>query len=251
MPQETNAKVVCMLSGGPDSTAMIWKYLTETGHIVHIHHVILDTNDVIRHQREWVAVQNILKWLRDPANGPKYNHGNSILDRLEGFTYSRLEFKGYGPPPDHFLYAMMGSMFFQSEYNPLRWGNHIKLFATGRNAEDGTTTGRAAYLKAKKLFETITDNRVEWITPMEHYGKREIIQMMPKELFDLTTSCSYPKKIDDKWEDCNECIGCARRIEGIYQAGVHSELPEWHKYIEDRTTNQIQGYEEMAICGQE
>ena len=55
-----------------------------------------------------------------------------------------------------------------------------------------------------------------------------------------------PKKIDDQWVDCNECIGCARRIEGIYQAGVHDALPEWHKYIEDRKDEIIQGYEELA-----
>ena len=246
MAAATNAKVVCMLSGGPDSTAMIWKYLTETGHIVHIHHVILDTNDTLRHQREWVAVQNVLKWLRDPANGPKHNNGHPILDRLEGCTYSRLEFKGYGAPLDHFLYALMGSMFFQSEHNPLRWDNHMRLFATGRNAEDGTSGGRLAYLKAKKLFETVTENKVSWLTPMENYGKREIIQMMPRELFDLTASCSYPKKIDNQWVDCNECIGCARRIEGIYQAGEHDALPKWHKYIEDRKDENIQGYEELA-----
>jgi 7-cyano-7-deazaguanine synthase in queuosine biosynthesis len=236
-----------MLSGGPDSTAMIWKYLTETGHRVHIHHCILDTNDVIRHQSEWVAVQNIVKWLRNPENGLKYNHGNPIVDRIEGFTYNRFEFKGFGGPADHLLYAMMGACFFIAPGEngaPISWQNHIRCMATGRNVEDCTTSGSSLFHKARLLFETATEGNVQWLTPMINYGKREVINMLPKPLFELTTSCSYPMKINQYWAPCNECIGCARRIEGMYQSDKYTEeeLPEWHKYIEKRPNNEVQGY---------
>jgi 7-cyano-7-deazaguanine synthase in queuosine biosynthesis len=240
-----NVKVVCMLSGGPDSTAMIWKYLTETEHRVHIHHCILDTTDVNRHNSEWVAVQGIIKWLRNPANAEKYNY--SIVGQIEGFTYNRFEFKGFGAPHDHFLYAMMGACFFMApgEHGaPISWQNHTRAMATGRCAEDGTTTGGGLFNKAKRMFEFATEGNVAWMTPMVGYGKREIINMLPRELFELTTSCSYPKKLNGEWTGCNECVGCARRLEGMYQSDKYSkdELPEWHKYIEKRPNNEVQGY---------
>ena len=243
MPFE-NVKVVCLLSGGPDSTAMIWKYLMETNHRIHIHHVILDTNDVNRHNSEWVAVQKIIKWLRDPVNAKKYNY--SIEGQIEGFTYNRFEFKGFGAPHDHYLYAMMAACFFMSPTGPapIDWQNYTRAMATGRCAEVGTSTGGGHFRRAKQLFELATDNKVAWMTPMTGFGKREIINMIPRELFELTTSCSYPVKINGVWNGCNQCVGCARRIEGMYQSDKYTkeELPEWHKYIEQRPNEQVQGY---------
>tara|TARA_Y100001938_G_scaffold146072_1_gene224190 strand:- start:1098 stop:1883 length:786 start_codon:yes stop_codon:yes gene_type:complete len=261
MARSNHVKVVAFLSGGLDSTGMIYKMIQD-GYTVHIHHLIMDRWGSHKHSSEFQAAQNVVNWLRDPANtgdGPKW---------IERFTWSRFSFNGTGAPPDHLLYAMLGACMVLPDHIPIEWENHTRAIATGRIATDETTTGSALFNKALKIFKAATDNNVQWLRPVNHMCKRDIIQMLPPELVQLTTSCHYPIKTDDGLKDCRNCVGCARKVEGMYQSGKYEPLPEditnklnedeqhefamyktykylppWHKWIDKRTTNQILGIE--------
>ena len=260
-----HVKAICLFSGGIDSTGMIYKMISE-GYTVHIHHVIFDKHGMAgKQQKDFKAVQDVLKYFRTEDN-----FDFEISPWIDRFTYSKFSFHGCGAPFDHLLYAMMAACMVLPDHAPIEWDNHIRAIASGRIATENTTGGKRNMAKAMKLFKAATDNNVQWLMPMQHMCKRDIVKMLcdagHKKLVGLTTSCWFPKKVNGEWVDCRNCLGCARLVEAIRQSECFDPLPiniinnkdedeqhryalrkgfvpPMHKYVDTRQMNSLLGVE--------
>jgi 7-cyano-7-deazaguanine synthase in queuosine biosynthesis len=198
-----------LLSGGVDSTAMLYKYLTETSKKIHVHHIAIDGQYGNRSGVEFEHVTRIVNWLR--ANTRDFE-----------FSYSSIEMNGVYNTTTHVMYAMMAALKCISD--------GIPVVASGRIATDKTIMGEHSFHMAKQIFAAATQNMMqappEWVIPLEHMCKRDIIRSIPRELFALTWSCQYPVSKGDTHHECRKCIGCARRTEGMIDSGLFDPIPE-------------------------
>jgi len=199
-----------LLSGGVDSTYMLYKYLKDTNRALHVHHVALDRSvSNAKKIAEWRAVDNIVKYLREI--------------RPFEFSYSEMNMPGYDGSTLHAFYAMVAAtMVLAKGYGKV---------ASGRLATDNTTTGWRNMHHALRVFDAAVDGRTnpppEWVFPIDNLTKTDCIKGMPKELFALTWSCQHPKlKENGDIVECRKCIGCARRIEAQHRSGLFEDIPE-------------------------
>tara|TARA_B100000131_G_scaffold309561_1_gene340210 strand:+ start:218 stop:1069 length:852 start_codon:yes stop_codon:yes gene_type:complete len=212
-PTQTGDPLLVSFSGGVDSTAMLYWLLENTTEELHVNHVLLTRDWQEKTEVEHETCQNIVHWLRE--NCREFN-----------YSETRIGMPGYDYALDHLLYATVGAMFCLS--------GRFKRMCTGRIRTDESINGSRNFYRALKLFHAATagfsssGREIEWWTPINHLCKRDLIKLMPKELFKLTWSCHYPLKDDNgNWVECRECIGCVRRIEGMAQnEGMFEEIPK-------------------------
>jgi hypothetical protein len=210
-PTQRGNPLLVQVSGGVDSTGMVYWLLENTKEEIHINHVLLTRDWQSKTEAEHIATQEIVHWLRK---------------NCREFTYSetRIGTPGYDYAIDHLLYATNGAMMCLS--------GRFKTMCTGRIRTDETINGTRNFRRALQLFKAATagystsGREIEWWIPVNNLCKRDLINLMPKDLFKLTWSCHYPiKNKDGSFSECRKCIGCGRRIEGMHQTGNFEEIP--------------------------
>jgi 7-cyano-7-deazaguanine synthase in queuosine biosynthesis len=97
---------------------------------------------------------------------------------------------------------------------------HIKKVAVGRTKSDENPEVIDRATRGNKLLELFAPN-VEKIYPVGHLSKKEIYNILPQELRDMTWSCRTPTYTDDKtFKECKKCKTCLELNEIKNQNGI-------------------------------
>lgn len=188
-------------SGGVDSTYYLWKFLKSTKENILVHHCLLFER---RREVEAKACKDILKYFKQ--NG------------LKNFEYVETEFsrkgvkgKIYDIEPLYFMAGMVIRAYkdIKNVYIPIckeelsgSWGDLLKKGKPWSEYED--KGGR--FYKSMLYCTTYSDKNLTFQTPYYNVTKRQMINEMPKELFDMIWYCRRPQG----GKPCKSCFNCKR-----------------------------------------
>ena len=198
------SNTLVLLSGGLDSAAMTHLLLKDsTDNQIHIHHIDIK-NQENRWMVEKVAVTNILNYFRN-NNYPKFLYSETSIESPS--------FNG------NFLYDTDCINFFAgyiASVNP-----KIKQVAYGAIKSEFAQIGNSKrFTRAMSIFSSFTD--IPKTYPVKDYDKKDLAEMIPKELLDLTWSCRTPKYENDYAIPCGMCQTCSMLTKaGITQNKIH------------------------------
>jgi len=201
--KNSKATVLVMLSGGLDSTAMLYRMLSETHKHERLHVLFLElagwesgTKGVAERQ----AVQNILSYLQ------------------RDFKFDKsIDFHFYNSfALDQMLYYTAAALTAKSMKN-------VHSVAIGRTKEDvgffnKTIERRSVIETAENIFHNIVkgssvmsftkgkkDRNIELIFPVEDFTKKELFYLLPPPLKNSFCSCRKP---DINFQPCGKCSKC-------------------------------------------
>lgn len=196
---DSDLEVIVNLSGGIDSTYLLWKYLKE-GRNVLVHHCSIK-NFEGRIVPESIAVNKILKWLiRNNLNNFKFL--NSYFD------YGNLNFIVRDIEVIGFLTGVILR-------NPLH--KNIKEIAISANANDESNNpNEQSVVRRKELLSSIMPRKefegyeldCQISFPIINMTKKEIMKDMPKDLLELCWFCRKPIADGDTFLPCKKCKTC-------------------------------------------
>ena len=207
-------KVVILLSGGLDSTTVLY-YALSKGFDCHC--IIFDYNQ--RHKKEI----NIAKKIATAAKA-KYKvikldlnwNKTSLIGKDKKIPNHKTIKKGYIPT----TYVPGRNTIFLS--NALAYAETIKAkyIFLGINAVDYSSYPDCTpqYLKAMQNVFKALNNGIEILAPIEHFSKKEIIQLGLKlnVPYKNTWSCYSGTK-----KPCGKCDSCKLRAKGFAEAGIN------------------------------
>ena len=218
-------KVLIPMSGGFDSTYLLWKTLEETDHEVHVIHVELDTSSrrVIPENRASVAIE---KWMKNNCRPiESWVNGSVTIDwQSDGL----LDYVLLAPV---ILSRVMGIM----DVDEIWFGAHteeyelyeLNGFSGGYdwpwmdNFIDMTWHHGCAYCPEGEPYKG--RDIIRLVHPYRDVRKKVAMAEMPKELFDLSWSCHYPDtetlpgETEVHYSPCEHCSSC------LFRAGKSAE----------------------------
>jgi 7-cyano-7-deazaguanine synthase in queuosine biosynthesis len=190
-------RILCMYSGGIDSTGMLYKLLTDkqySDYDIHVHFVV-NMNREKRYVAEMLAVKNCLAWFR--------NNCRSFIYTENTMDFSFL--KGAFPWDSDIINFTAGEIVILSSY----LYKYVTIGQTKTDFERINDTTRIN--KTRKILDlllSIYDKKVEKIYPLIDLTKTEIWNMIPVELRKNTWSCRNPIYVDGIPVVCGKCITC-------------------------------------------
>jgi|688.fasta_scaffold105289_3 hypothetical protein len=194
---EIPATTLIQLSGGVDSTYVLWKWLVENpNEYCLVHHIKL-MNYEKRYDYEIEAIDKILRWLDSKG--------------LKNYFYVQNTFD-YGNFPtvitDVEICGFNAGVLLRS----YRWSDIKKILLPIY----GTNTERE---KSRRLLMEVTSRRNDYevVYPIGNMDKSDVIRELPRELLNLCWYCRVP--LDNK--QCGQCFTC-RKVESSIQK-VHDD----------------------------
>jgi len=198
---EIIADTLIQLSGGVDSTYVLWKWLVENpDKIAIVHHIELKSYEG-RYEMELQAIDVILKWL--DSNGLKnYIYLQNTFDygNIPSSIYD-VELCGF-----HAGFILRSVRFIDT--NKV----HIPVY--------GATTEREE--RRRKVLSFTARREIDCIYPLYGREKWEIIEELPEELFNLTWYCRSP--LNNK--KCGICFTC-REVEKSKEIITENKLKNY------------------------
>lgn len=193
--QIDNDTYLVSISGGLDSTAALFKILSETDKKVHVHHVRYITAQN-RHERESAAVTRIVPYLRQTIRD--FEFSQTVQD------YSGV---GWGIPHDLHMYS-----FALSQVVRLLHPQRVIAVVTGLVSSDINEEWKLRRKTANAIFEAaFTDYQTPpppWLFPCAELTKAEEMELIGPHLYSLTWSCRRPIQIGESYAACGKCKTC-------------------------------------------
>lgn len=226
-------KIVALLSGGLDSTAMCYHLLTNYQYPIHIHHIQLnyhtEDNGGHRTECERLATANVVEWLKTHCRSFEYSETN-VDFHIPGYPRH---------PNDHLWTAFIG-------YNLLNKGLGDVL-STGRIATDCNAGGTPSIMSAYGVFEALCKDpmgrtwtppgkskaekvKFYWVCPVIEWTKATAFYRVPSKLLDLTVSCRFPRFVNGEIRECKKCRTCKRKSQAknmVRSNRTEEEVNEW------------------------
>lgn len=187
-------KTLINLSGGLDSTYCLWKYLIENEKPILVHHMIGYSYSSQRWEKEKQCVDNILDWLCKQG----LIHFDYIESELD-ISFSRRR-----PLDSTVIGFMTGCVLLNKAYPD------IDTVIIGTPKDEYIRLGYEELTRRKEISSQITnlvlqskqvDKIIHYTYPIKNMYKKQIIEDIPKDLYDLTWSCRKPK-------DGKPCLRC-------------------------------------------
>lgn len=178
--------ILIMFSGGLDSTGVFWKLINEKEEL-HVHHLYL-VNKENRAKAEDVAVKNITDYMRKIRNFscsesyheyPCYN--NNFIWDSDIFSF------------------MSGSICLSMP--------SIEKVAIGMTKSDMRGGLSRRIERSNKIFEAFGSNAKK-VYPVSEMTKKEIFEMLPEDLRNLSWSCRTPIYENNDIKKCGRCKTC-------------------------------------------
>lgn len=179
-------EVLIMFSGGLDSTGVFWKYIQENKNL-HVHHLYL-VNKENRAKAEDKAVKDVVEYM--------------ARIRSFGFSESYHEYPCYN-----------NNFMWDSDIFSFMAGSICLSFKTIRQVAIGTTASDISpnlserIKRANKIFEAFGSN-AQKVYPLAHMKKKQIYDMLPEDLRNLTWSCRTPVYDGEDIKKCGRCKTC-------------------------------------------
>ena len=198
--------ILCMFSGGLDSTAALYKLLTDKeydDYDIYVHHIQI-INAAKRHKAEKVAVDNIVKQLRQGLRVRPFKYSTSTVNTEFLHTPG---FRGF--MSDVCLVAFIASQICLRNHN-------IRKFVIGVTNSDKRNPGTAIRNRTiQSIFDAaLTEGYPETVEYPTYYqmvgdlSKQELWDLLPNNLIALTHSCRKPSYLGDRIFPCNKCKTC-------------------------------------------
>lgn len=201
---KSKATVLAGLSGGLDSTAMVYNMLTRTHEheLIHIHHIVMKGwTEKNKHAGEHLAVDNIFEYLKEKCFVFETSFSEVYYD------YHAFDMAQY--------YFMLGSLAATLP--------RVHSVALGRTLSEPdleycppvfrhipTESGRKIFYHVLETWplhrEGIDDIKI--VFPVDRYTKSELKEIIPDELWELTCSCRMPKIKNKTISKCGSCTKC-------------------------------------------
>ncbi len=215
---DTSAKptILCMYSGGIDSTGVLHQLMTNERYVDHpliVHHIHIFNRENRAHA-EAIAVKKILAYY-------KSNYSRQFV-----VTESTFNTMGFAPlRSNRFPFDMDVCAFFAGNISAAR--KDIGFIAMGRTKTD-VESGGDNFMKrmerAQAIFKgvlSLEENATpEYIFPVVNQTKGAIWQMLPPEVRQNTWWCRrpiYPENANPR--PCGKCITC-KDVKKMSNAGL-------------------------------
>lgn len=195
--------IVVMLSGGLDSTYTAYKMLRDTKDdtLLHIHHCEQRKGNVGDQWRmETIQVPKIIAWLRKEF--PKRN----IQVSTSRFEYRNSYWSGWDIT--HFTIFSIDvakSIYAQNIGAEISIALGIEKNLT---RDDGLSYRMDEYMEVFKAMTSRMNTKPEFIKPIVHMDRFDIIADIPPELRELTWSCRSPQRAGATYIKCGRCHAC-------------------------------------------
>ena len=211
------ARYLVLASGGLDSTACIYKLLTETDHELHLHHIRM-----INSERRWAledqAIARTVDWFR-----------TNLRPDLE-LTISTFDVLSVGRA----TFDMMVVYFTAAQVLCQTRFIDVEALVLG-NIQDDYQPNEISLIRLPYAL-AVYDNGfkeqgrapIPVLRPFEKMNKRQVFDILPPELIELTWSCRHPKPEGDRLVACGFCHVC-----GQYEKWgvVHPTAPTNHEIV--------------------
>ncbi len=210
---DIQAKSLIQLSGGIDSTYVLWKWLKENpDEFCLVHHVNLiglknDDGSIKenRYYEEKLAVDNILKWM-DSQNLKNYFYVENTFD-YGNFTSCLFDVE---------ICGILAGIILQSP----RWIGVEDVL----HPIYGWETERED--KKRLYMNMISGRKINSIYPLAGFKKSDIINQMPEELIELCWYCRNPNTQLVPCGNCHTCIEVSDSYEEIKQNNYKNFLKD-------------------------
>lgn len=198
-----------MLSGGLDSTAVLYRLLAHGSDALHVHHVRLANRDG-RARAEQDAVEAIVAWCR--ARLRPFRYSETALD------FTQLE----AIPIDWMVVAFVACQVAIDTPG-------CKRIAVGTLAADLDEMRRRVSESQRRVFDAmyacyrarkLGEPDLEWIYPVYTLSKAEVAASLPPELRALAWSCRRPVTTAQGYRTCGACKPCRKRAEVAAQLAI-------------------------------
>ena len=212
-------KILVALSGGADSTALLYNLLRETEHEVVAIHIAEGKNEIMR---SWIplkraAADAVSSWLRVNVRDfdlrfvdavTEYGNGDPIPDIMEahgeGFEKTKNRYT------DRCRYATYGRVARELEVDEVRTGKTTwRHKPSKRSAARNWTVAADTYLTYTNI-----PLRLPWLE--SQMGKLQVYRTMPAPLRLLANDCLYP----------GSCSGCAHCLPAAFYKNVCLDLSD-------------------------
>lgn len=183
-----------MLSGGLDSTYLLYRALKETNDKVWAHHIILKNLSENRWEAELKATKKIVEYCKN----------------IRGFGYSESEWGFYFKK--YIAWDADVVAFVASQIVPnISLRNEKVVLNTGRVQEDdkiATSIRQMEYSQAiweasTKKYEKLVEKEIA--KPIKHLSKKDLMKDMPQELIDMVWYCRHDY---NNGVPCGQCKSC-------------------------------------------
>jgi len=191
-----------MFSGGLDSTAALYKLLTDGRDELRVHHVHM-INREARARAERDAAAAIIEWCRAHCRPFRYSESTIDFAGLEAIpidyvtiAYAACQVAVDTPGCDRIAVGTLAADLDEQKR---------KVSASQRRAFDAMY---ACYRERK-----LGTDALQWVYPVYAMSKTEIVASLPEPLRAAAWSCRRPVATAEGYRICGECKPCRRRRE--------------------------------------
>ena len=198
--------ILVMLSGGLDSTGVLYKLLTETEEKIHVHHISI-RNKEKRWRPELRAANNVVGYCN--KNIRPVSFSTNVFEFMQFNNFFAW---------DNDVVRFVAAQVAKNDKN-------IHSVALGKCAHDDDPSFKLRAIQSRALwhacFFDITWQTPQIIRPVEDMRKKEIAEMLPERLYNFTWSCRTPifrgvENDQGVWDRCNGCKTCKQlKEEGL------------------------------------
>lgn len=199
-----------LFSGGLDSTGMLYKLLHESNALNHVHHLTIK-NAEDRWQAEDDAVEKIVRYFRKDFN---FGFSNNVYEFKDvfGHRYTGLDTYTIGNDAGNVARALQ-YQFFNSHQEYFKVDICWATTKDDMSEEDMNTDPRwiGSNMAIASHFQDYVKEGTaipQIVEPVTHMTKKEIWDMLPSELQEMTMSCRNPTFVNNEWVHCGMCHSC-------------------------------------------
>ena len=192
------AKKLVLFSGGIDSTYLLYKNLHEGNDVYCLHNII--ENNTVQTVKESKSIKNIIKWLEGRFPGQTIDY--RMNDDRYGFMKFRINLVSGGTLIQPFLWMASLPIFLQSydlNFDEIQYG------IIARDDALSYLDDLKAMFDASMMTPLLEKYKGKLTFPLIKYLKANIIDLLPRELLKMTSSCEQDVAFS---KYCNYCHSC-------------------------------------------